>query len=160
MTSFTGDNIVIYVDGGTRGNGQRNNIGAWAYYVETPESTYEDSKVALDTTNNIQELLAVINALESLITTDTPVVVYSDSKYVIDGITSWRFNWIKNNWQTSNKKPVANKEYWQRLIELSDCQKFIKFKWVRGHQNNSSLNDYVDSLVNEAMDNYIVIQRQ
>lgn len=130
-------------------------LGAWAYHIQLGDFVYEEYEVVPDTTNNIQELTAVIKALESLATTDVPVTVYSDSKYVIDGISSWRYNWVKNNWQTANKKPVANKEYWQKLIELSDRQKFIRYEWIKGHQNEDNLNDRADFLVNKAFDEYI-----
>lgn len=151
--------ITIFTDGGVRGNGKKKNVGGWGAVIQhRDDTTVEMYDSAFNTTNNQQELTAIIKALESLESTDKSIAVYSDSKYCIDGITSWRHNWIKNNWITSTKKPVANKELWQRLIELSDRQRNIRYFWVKGHQDEGSVsaivqgNILVDALVNQAMD--------
>lgn len=96
-----------------------------------------------NTTNNRMELLAVILGLEEL-NQPCEVTVTSDSKYVLDGITKWIKNWVANDWKTSNKKPVKNKELWQRLLVQQERHQ-ITFHWVKGH-NGHPQNERCDTL--------------
>ena len=100
-----------------------------------------------DTTNNRMELLATINALKEVNSEDL-IEIYTDSKYVKNGITDWIHNWIKNNWKTSNKEDVKNKDLWVQLHELSNNSK-IKWNWVKAHAGNP-LNEEVDLLAKKA----------
>ena len=145
------DKIIIYCDGGCRGNGREDNVGGWGVYL-----TYEGSEKELyggtkGTTNNIMELTACIQALRALKRHDIPVEVMVDSAYVLNGITNWIYNWMKKGWVTSKKEPVENKELWQRLYE--EKQKFtnITFIKVKGHSDNVG-NNRADALANKGMD--------
>ena len=100
------------------------------------------------TTNNRMELLAVISGLEALkVTSD--VTLYSDSKYVVDGISKgWAANWRTKGWRLSNGKPTLNPDLWERLLELCE-QHEVEFRWVRGHAGNTG-NERADTLATQA----------
>ena len=100
------------------------------------------------TTNNRMELLAAINALESL-TRNTEITIVTDSNYVKNGITSWIFGWKKNGWKNAAKKPVANAELWQRL-DLVNAQHQVTWKWVKGHAGHPE-NERADELARAGM---------
>ena len=100
-----------------------------------------------DTTNNKMELMAPIMALKQIKQNDQ-IEIYTDSQYVRLGITEWVHKWIKNNWQTSKKEPVKNKELWIQLYELTN-QFEIKWIWVKAHAGNV-LNEEVDLLAKKA----------
>lgn len=121
----------IYTDGACSGNPGK---GGWAFVVEGGKAYYGSLSY---TTNNQMELEAAIQAMIFLENQPGQHVVFTDSKYVYDGLLSWMPNWQKNNWVTSAKKPVLNKEYW---IRLSDAYEKIKnnveLKWVKGHDTN------------------------
>ncbi len=123
--------INIYTDGACSGNP---GIGGWGVVI------LENNKEILlnggdkHTTNNKMELTAAIKALEYFeIRKD--LIIYTDSKYVKDGIESWIINWKKNGWKTTAKKPVKNKELWISLDELMKKHN-INWKWVKGHDGN------------------------
>ncbi|MEK4025375.1 ribonuclease H family protein [Sporosarcina sp. FSL W7-1283] len=148
--------VSIYCDGGVRGNGKENNLGAWAYTVEIDRDLYSNSKVVINTTNNIMEMTACIEALKSLDDYDLQVTIQTDSSYLLQGATNWIINWKKNDWMRGVNKdqPVLNKELWQELDEL--CSKFAKVEWVKikGHSGNHG-NELVDAMVNKVMDEYL-----
>ena len=99
-------------------------------------------------TNNVAEMTAAVEGL--LRTPDGAVVeLITDSQYVQKGIMEWRHGWEKNNWKTSTKEPVKNKELWQRLLALVDKRK-VSVKWVRGHSGHP-LNERCDALANKAV---------
>ena len=102
----------------------------------------------MDTTNNIMELTAVIEALKSL-TRPCDIIITTDSNYVKDGITEWIHEWKKKGWKTTNKKPVKNKELWQAL-ESETHRHEIKWKWVKGHSGHPE-NERADELANIAL---------
>jgi ribonuclease HI len=105
-----------------------------------------------NTTNNRMELGAVIAALEALsLFSPAPeqVSVYTDSQYVQKGITQWIHSWKRNNWRTSSKEPVKNRDLWQRLDELSQVFPLV-WQWVRGHAGNE-LNERCDQMTREAI---------
>ena len=139
--------IHIWTDGACSGNP---GPGGWGALIKYPELTQKLSGFEADTTNNRMEMLAVINALKS-IDLKLKIVIYTDSKYVKDGITSWIHNWKVNNWKNSQKKDVKNKDLWQELDGLA--QKLdIDWKWVKGHSGNIE-NDIADELATSAIKN-------
>ena len=129
---MTRDNIIIYTDGGCRGNP---GLGAWGAILisEKHNLRLEIGESEDNTTNNRMEMKAAIKALERLKHSHN-IKLYSDSAYLVNGMTKWIYSWQKNNWIKSDKKPVENKEYWIRLIELSKKHD-IEFIKVKGHSN-------------------------
>lgn len=139
--------IIIYTDGGCRGNP---GIGGWGVLLKYGDKQKTLKGNAKNTTNNQMELTAIIQALKSLKSNTISIELYTDSKYALDGINSWIKSWKKNNWKTASKKPVKNQELWQELDTLN--QKFdINWHWVKGHSGNIG-NEIVDKLANDAMD--------
>ena len=108
--------IIVYTDGGCRGNP---GCGGWGCVIIDGEKEYKFSGGEKLTTNNRMELMAAISALNSIaenaLWKNQHISVYSDSQYVKNGITSWIQNWKKNGWKTSAKKPVLNKDLWVQL---------------------------------------------
>ncbi|OOO00334.1 MAG: ribonuclease HI [Epulopiscium sp. Nele67-Bin004] len=145
------DEIIIYCDGGCRGNQSKNNIGAWGVVLIYKNNIKELSGSDKNTTNNKMELTATIRALQQLKKHDIPVRVHVDSAYVLNGITKWIYGWIKNGWKDSKKAPVKNKELWQELYELKRQFKDIQFIKVKGHSDNEG-NNRADELCNIEMD--------
>ena len=144
------DNIIIYTDGGCRGNP---GLGAWASILisEKHSLRLEIGESEELTTNNKMEMKAVIKALERLKKSHN-IKVYSDSAYLVNGMNEWIYSWQKNNWIKSDKKPVENKEYWIKLIELSKKHN-IEFIKVKGHSGNKE-NNRADEIVNILMDEH------
>lgn len=143
------ENFEMYTDGACSGNP---GPGGWAWVlVLNGKLILQDSGYEKETTNNRMELLAVINGLQNLITTKqekTSLVIYTDSNYVKQGITTWIKTWKKNGWKTSNKQPVKNKDLWETLDTLQ--QEFSpNWQWVKGHSANE-LNNLCDKLAVEA----------
>ena len=127
--------VKAYTDGACSGNP---GPGGWGVYlvaennageVVKEENLYGKNK---ETTNQIMELTAAIQALEILKRKNVDITVFTDSKYVIDGITKWIFGWLKNNWSTASKKPVANRVLWEELFTLTKNQN-VEWDWVKGH---------------------------
>lgn len=145
------DNIIIYCDGGCRGNQSEHNIGGWGAVLKFGARTKELYGGAKNTTNNIMELTAAVKALEALKTEHIPVAFFIDSAYVVNGMNSWVPGWIKKGWKTAGGSPVKNKELWIRLNELAAKQKSITFNKVRGH-HGVELNERADQLANRGMD--------
>lgn len=145
------DNIIIYTDGGCRGNP---GIGAWGAILlsEKHNLRLEIGESEEHTTNNKMEMLAAIKALERLKHSHN-IKLYSDSAYLVNGMNSWIYSWQKNNWIKSDKKPVENKDYWLKLIELSKKHS-IEFIKVKGHSSNKE-NNRADEIVNILMDEHI-----
>ena len=125
-------NVTIYTDGACSGNP---GPGGWGAVLKYGKFEKEMSGFEPNTTNNRMELLGVITALETL-TERCQVNLYSDSKYVIDGIVKgWAKGWRAKNWSKSDKKPAKNPELWGRLLDLLD-QHDVTFHWVKGHADN------------------------
>ena len=138
--------IEIFTDGACRGNPGK---GGWGVMIRSDgleESLYGGD---LSTTNNIMELTAAIKALEH-IPENSNVVLTTDSKYVMQGITEWIKNWKIRNWKTASKKPVLNKELWKRLDNLTNLHS-IEWKWVKGHSGHRE-NEIADQLANKGID--------
>lgn len=130
----TRDNaILVYTDGGCHGNP---GAGGWGCVVIADEDVRELSGGEAHTTNNRMELTAAIMALTAIANTPRfaarAVVVYSDSQYVRNGISSWIHGWKKNGWRTSQKKPVLNQALWQQLDALNAALN-VQWQWVKGH---------------------------
>ena len=136
--------IKIYTDGSCLNNPGN---GGWAAIINQNDEVKEISGSVKDTTNNKMELMAPIMALKQIKQNDQ-IEIYTDSQYVRLGITEWVHKWIKNNWQTSKKEPVKNKELWIQLYELTN-QFEIKWFWVKAHAGNA-LNEEVDLLAKKA----------
>ncbi|WP_071590631.1 DNA polymerase III subunit gamma/tau [Gloeocapsa sp. PCC 73106] len=135
---------AIYTDGSCLGNP---GPGGWAYVVYSPQGVLAESGGhEHNTTNQRMELSGAIAALDYLEQTEykDPVILYTDSEYVIKGITQWINGWKKNNWQTSAKKPVVNQDLWQRL-DLLNSQLNVTWEHVRGHQGNEG-NERADEI--------------
>jgi ribonuclease HI len=136
--------ITIYTDGSCLNNPGN---GGWAAIINNNNQVKKISGSVKDTTNNKMELMAPIKALQE-IKEKQPIEIYTDSQYVKLGITDWVHKWIKNNWQTSKKEPVKNKELWIQLYELTNDYD-IKWIWVKAHAGNI-LNEEVDLLAKQA----------
>ncbi len=140
--------VEIFTDGACSGNP---GPGGWGALLRCRGVEKELSGAEKETTNNRMELTAVINALAAL-KTACDISLYTDSKYVMDGITRWLPCWKKNGWKTSNKKsPVKNVDLWQRLDELAIGHE-IRWIWVKGHAGHAE-NERVDELARKAIKN-------
>jgi len=136
--------IKIYTDGSCLGNP---GDGGWAAIINDDGKILKISGNEKSTTNNKMELMAPISALKK-INKGKKIEIYTDSKYVKLGITEWIHKWTKNNWQTSKKKDVKNKELWVELYGLTKSFQ-ISWIWVKAHAGNT-LNEEVDSLAKKA----------
>ena len=142
------EKVIIYTDGACSGNP---GPGGWGSILMYKGNKKEISGGNKNTTNNIMELTAVIEALK-LLKFPCEVEVYSDSAYVVNAFNQgWIYNWIKNNWKTSGKEDVKNKEIWQELYEFTKIHK-IKFIKVKGHSDNQ-FNNKCDELARNAINN-------
>lgn len=134
--------VVIYTDGACKGNPGPGGWGAWLKSGEHEKELWGGEP---RTTNNRMELTAVIEALSSL-KKRCKVVLYTDSEYVRNGITTWIHGWKARGWLTADKKPVKNVELWQRLESLSK-EHDIVWRWVKGHAGDPG-NERADQLAN------------
>ena len=132
--------INIYTDGACSGNP---GIGGWGVVIINNKKIIKLNDGMINTTNNQMELVAAINALEYFKTEQT-ITIYTDSKYVKDGITSWINKWKINGWKTANKKPVKNKTLWIKLNNQIEKHNII-WKWGKGHDGNK-YNEFADLL--------------
>lgn len=138
--------VEMFTDGACRGNPGPGGWGVLLRYDEHEKNLYGGEK---HTTNNRMELMAVIQGLKAL-SKSTHIIITTDSKYVKDGITQWIHNWKKNNWRTSNKKPVKNSDLWQLLDEEIQSHD-IEWHWVKGHSGHRE-NEIADQLANRGID--------
>ena len=141
--------VIMYTDGACRGNP---GPGGWGALITCEGSTKEVFGGKLDVTNNQMELSAAIEGLAAL-KEPCNVNLFTDSKYVMDGITQWIHNWKKNNWRTAAKKDVKNKELWQRLDELINFH-LVQWHWVKGHSGDEG-NEMADLLANKGIDSIL-----
>ncbi len=144
------DRVVIHTDGGCRGNP---GPGAFAAVLRSGKRVKTVVGSERSTTNNRMELRAAIAALEAL-KRPCRVKVVTDSEYLRRGITEWLPAWRKNGWRTSARKPVLNRDLWEKLVEASGGHE-IEWEWVRGHAGHPD-NELCDRLVNEEMDRLIL----
>ena len=131
---------IVYTDGACSGNP---GPGGWGATIKIGDETFEIFGGEDNTTNNRMELIAAIKALEYL-NENHKITLYTDSSYVKDGITKWIFNWKKNNWKTSAKKPVKNSDLWIQLDEIQNKRE-VKWNWIKGHAGNLG-NERADEL--------------
>ena len=140
--------VVIYTDGACLGNP---GPGGWSFIIKYENGKTEEFNGSENhTTNNKMELTAAIKAL-TYIKEKTKVNIYTDSKYLKDGITVWINKWKLNGWKTSNKKDVKNLDLW-KLLEKNIKVHEIKWYWVKSH-NDNILNEKADILAKEAVKN-------
>jgi ribonuclease HI len=138
--------VRIHTDGACRGNP---GPGGWGAVLEQGAHRKTLHGGEQLTTNNRMELTAVIKALEAL-KRPCDVQLYSDSRYVLQGITEWLPNWKKNGWRTSARKPVMNSDLWQAL-DSAAARHQIKWHWVKGHSGDAG-NEAADLLANRGID--------
>ena len=140
------DAVIIYTDGACRGNPGPGGWGVILNYKGKIKELYGAEK---HTTNNRMELMAAIQALESL-TRPCSVQLNSDSIYVLKGITDWMPNWKKRDWKTAARTPVKNEDLWRRL-DAALAKHKVEWKWVKGHSGDTG-NDRADVLANLGID--------
>ena len=141
--------VIIYTDGACRGNP---GPGGWGALIRFDSVEKEIFGGQANATNNQMELSAAIEGL-SILTEPCNVELFTDSKYVMDGITQWIQNWKKNNWRTAAKKDVKNKELWQKLDQLI-AQHQVQWHWVKGHSGDAG-NEAADLLANKGIDSIL-----
>lgn len=138
--------VTIYTDGACSGNP---GPGGWGAILMYNGIEKEISGAQKDTTNNIMEITAVLEALK-LLKMECDVKVYSDSAYVVNAFNQgWIYNWKKNNWKTAGKDPVKNQELWEELYDLTQKHK-VEFIKVKGHSDNE-FNNRCDFLATSAI---------
>lgn len=147
---MNGDILDIYTDGACSGNP---GPGGWGALLIYRGKKLELSGSEGDTTNNRMELLAAIEALESL-KRPMRIRLYTDSTYVKLGITTWIQNWKINGWLSANKKPVKNKDLWARLDQIRQRHE-IEWTWVRGHAGHPG-NERADELARNALEKDLI----
>ena len=136
--------VEIFTDGACKGNP---GPGGWGALLRMGRHEKELSGGEPATTNNRMEMTAVIRALEALIE-PCEVVIHSDSRYVIDGMTQWIHGWQKKGWVNASKKPVRNADLWHELIEAARRHR-ITWQWVKGHDGHVE-NERADRLASAA----------
>lgn len=138
--------LKIWTDGASKGNP---GIGGWGAYMRFGPHTKELFGGAPNVTNNQMELTAVIQAL-SILKRPCELALYTDSSYVMKGMSEWIPQWKRNGWRTSQKKPVKNVRLWMRLDRLAQIHD-IEWHWVKGH-NGDPGNEKADQLANQGCD--------
>ena len=138
--------VVIFTDGGCRGNPGPGGWGAVLLFGQHEKEIYGYEE---ETTNNRMELMAAIRALE-LLSRPCDINLTTDSQYVRRGILEWMDDWKKRDWKTAAKKPVKNKDLWQRLDKAIQPHR-IDWHWIKGHSGHQG-NEMADQLANRAMD--------
>jgi ribonuclease HI len=136
--------VIIYTDGSCLGNP---GVGGWACLLRYGATEKTLSGGEADTTNNRMELCAAMYALEHL-KDSCEVDITTDSQYLKKGVEEWMSGWKKNNWKTAARKPVKNKDLWERIDGQTNVHT-IQWKWVKAHAGHRE-NELVDSLANKA----------
>ena len=147
------ETVQILTDGACKGNP---GVGGWGVLIKSSNYINELKGYEQLTTNNRMELIAVIEGIKS-IEKNANIEITTDSKYVKNGINLWIDNWKKNDWKTSSKKPVKNKELWLDLDKLVQNYN-IEWKWVKGHSGHPG-NERADQLANAAILDFFSITK-
>jgi len=140
-----GDIVRIYTDGACKGNP---GPGGWGALLRSGAHERELYGGDPATTNNRMELTAVIRALEAL-KRASKVEIYTDSEYVMKGITEWLAGWKRRGWKTADRKPVKNADLWRELEALAHKHE-VRWHWVRGHSGHPE-NERADALANRGV---------
>ncbi len=140
--------VEIFTDGACKGNP---GPGGWGAVIRSGTNEKEISGGEPLTTNNRMEMMAAVEALNAL-KRPCHVILHTDSKYVMDGITKWIFGWQKNGWKTADRKPVKNAKLWQVLVEATRRHR-IEWKWVKGHSGHPE-NERADQLACAAAESF------
>ena len=143
---MTKDIIQIFTDGACKGNP---GPGGWGVLLRYNDHEKELSGFCDNTTNNQMELLAAIKGIEA-VRQKKKIQLYTDSQYLKKGMTEWMVKWKENHWKSAQKKPVKNKELWQRLDALNMTHD-IEWHWVKGHAGHAE-NERADALACQAID--------
>lgn len=142
---MTKDFIEIFTDGACKGNP---GPGGWGVLMRYQEHEKELSGFCPNTTNNQMELLAAIKGIEA-VKQKKKIRLYTDSQYLKKGMTEWIAGWKAKDWKNAQKKPIKNKELWQRLDILNETH-HIEWHWVRGHSGHPE-NERADALACKAI---------
>ncbi len=142
--------ITIFTDGSARGNP---GPGGWGAIVAKEFDVLEIGGFDPYTTNNKMELMAAIEALKDL-EFGVDVTLYTDSEYVMKGMTEWIENWQKKGWKTAAKRPVENQDLWKDLLSASEG-KNVSWKYIAGHSGNEA-NERCDEIATKFADNFSV----
>jgi len=145
--------VVIFTDGACSGNP---GPGGWGAVLMYGDKEKELCGGEADTTNNRMELMAAIQALETL-KRPCKVELHTDSQYVKNGITEWMRGWKLRGWKTADKKPVKNEDLWRRLDEAR-LRHEVDWRWVRGH-NGHELNERADALARKGLQDSAAARR-
>ena len=144
-TDIIGSTVELFTDGACSGNP---GPGGWGVIIRWGEHEKELYGGEAETTNNRMELMAAIQGLESL-TRGVTAKLYTDSKYLKDGITQWIANWKRNGWKTAAKKPVKNIDLWKRLDAALE-RHTVDWHWVKGHTGHLE-NERADELARRGL---------
>ncbi len=144
-TDVTDGNVELFTDGACSGNP---GPGGWGVLIRWQNHEKELCGGEVETTNNRMELMAAIQGLESL-NRGVNATLYTDSKYVKDGISQWIINWKRNGWKTAAKKPVKNIDLWKRLDAALERHK-VEWRWVKGHAGHPE-NERADELARQGL---------
>ena len=142
--------VTIYTDGACRGNP---GPGGWGAILNSGGRSRELHGGESETTNNRMELMAAIEAL-SCLKRSCDVTLFTDSRYVMQGITEWLDGWKKRGWKTAGRKAVKNQDLWERLDEQNQRHK-VEWRWVRGHSGDEG-NEHADMLANRGIDEILL----
>ncbi len=145
MNESSEERVRLYTDGACKGNPGPGGWGVLLCYKGTEKRLCGGQP---NTTNNQMELTAAIKGLEAL-KRPCPVDLYTDSRYVMDGMERWLANWKKRNWRTADNKPVKNQALWQALDVLVHKHQ-VRWHWVKGHSGHPE-NEIADALANEGV---------
>jgi ribonuclease HI len=144
------ENLIIYCDGACSGNQFRSNAGGWGAILKCGDRLKEIKGGELNTTNQRMELTACIRALEQVKSGQYAIEVYTDSAYLVNCMhKKWYVAWQKNGWKNASKRPVENRDLWERLLSLLPLYK-VTFIKVTGHAGNA-INERADELAKQGI---------
>lgn len=150
--------INVYTDGACKGNGSASPVGGWAAVIDDGKRQLRLSGFGGHTTNNRMELQGVIEALQAVEKMDGTAHLFTDSKYVQMGCSTWLTKWKANGWRTSGKKPVKNDDLWKVLDDLMQ-RLTVVFHWVKGHDGDT-MNELADHLASLACGGRDTLRRE